>query len=122
MRRAADRTRTGSFTLAPGVHRPRCPEPCLDRTRLSTHPKQARYSTDYAQICGTNIMRDTDTCHLEKSSPFRPRTARIHDSSPVTSATERAASITCWLDTPPPPSIGSSVLILKRFTPLTLRR
>src|SRR5213593_4742521 len=59
MRRAADRTRTGSFTLAPGVHRPRCPEPCLDRTRLSAHPKQARYSTDYAQICGTNIMRGT---------------------------------------------------------------
>ena len=47
------------FTPAPGVHRPRRPQPVSDRTRLSTHPEQARYSTDYAPICGTYIMRGT---------------------------------------------------------------
>src|SRR5438093_10218556 len=59
MHRARDPIMAASFPLAPGVHRPRRPQPCLDRTRLSVHPKQARYSTDYAQICGTNIMRGT---------------------------------------------------------------
>src|SRR5947209_2138346 len=61
MRRAADPSMATPVTLAPGVHRPRRPQPCVDRTRLSTHPKQARYSTDYASICGTNIMRGTIT-------------------------------------------------------------
>src|SRR5712692_677059 len=71
MHRAKDRTRTGSFTLAPGVHRPRRPQPGSDRTRASTHPKQARYSTDYAPICGTNIMRGTmGALDLGKASEF----------------------------------------------------
>src|SRR5881396_2451079 len=72
MRRAEDRTRTGSFTLAPGVHRPRRPQPCIDRTRLPTHPKQARYSTDYAQICGTNIMRGTPSGQGAAPAPACP--------------------------------------------------
>src|SRR2546426_1161686 len=59
MHRAADPSRATRVTLAPGVHRPRRPQPCVDPTRLSTHPKQARYSTDYASIRGTNIMRGT---------------------------------------------------------------
>src|SRR3989442_12111464 len=63
MRRAADPSMATRVTLAPGVHRPRRPQPCVDPTRLPTHPKQARYSTDYASICGKNIMRGTFTGH-----------------------------------------------------------
>src|SRR6266566_3407645 len=63
MRRASHPIMAARVTLAPGVHRPRRPQPGLDRTRLSTHPKQARYSTDYASICGTNIMRGTPQSH-----------------------------------------------------------
>src|SRR5436309_3561914 len=59
MRRARHLDFAECFSLAQGVHRPRRPQPCPDRTRLSTHPKQAGYSTDYASICGTNIMRGT---------------------------------------------------------------
>src|SRR5438093_341195 len=69
MHRARDPIMAASFPLAPGVHRPRRPQPCLDRTRLSVHPKQARYSTDYAQICGTNIMRGT---RGQTSKPEKP--------------------------------------------------
>src|SRR5438093_9193558 len=64
MRRARHLDFAECFSLAQGVHRPRRPQPCPDRTRLSTHPKQAGYSTDYASICGTNIMRGTTKrCH-----------------------------------------------------------
>src|SRR6185503_8139558 len=75
MLRARDPIMEASFTLAPGVHRPRRPQPYLDRTRLSTHPKQARYSTDYAPLCGTNIMRGTlvgSKVLMYRSPPLNP--------------------------------------------------
>src|SRR2546422_105242 len=60
MHRARHQNIERRFPLAPGVYRPRRPQPCLDRTRVSTQPKQASYSTDYAQICRPNIMRGTN--------------------------------------------------------------
>src|SRR5262245_42242717 len=59
MQRARDPAMEAAQPLAQSVRRSRCPEPHLDPAWLLTHSKQARYSTDYASICGTNIMRGT---------------------------------------------------------------
>src|SRR6267142_4092759 len=59
MRRARDPIMAATLTLPPDDHRPCRPHSLLDHTRVSAHPKQARYSIDYAPKHGTNSMGGT---------------------------------------------------------------
>src|SRR5262249_9359320 len=96
MRRARRCPRERRLTPAAGVHRPRRPQPGSHRTRLSVLPKQAHYSTHYASICESNIVRGTQrlaapTVKTTKAVPTMRMVASVHDVRRI--ATEGSCSL-----------------------------